>query len=152
MILDSQLVLSDSQAVTSTAISANVYDTNVIGGPNTTQDIGAGEPLYLVVSTVVAATDTGSDATLTITLESDSAATLASSPVVHFSTGAIAFANFATAGTRLLAIRLPNANYKRYLGIRYTVASGPLTAGQFDAYLTHDLQANIGYASAFTVQ
>ena len=151
MILDSQLVLSDSQAVTATAISTNVYDSNPIGGPNTTQDLGLGDPMWLVVATAVTATDVGSDATLTITLESDSAPSLASSPVVHYSSGAISFANFATAGTRLVAIRLPSAAYKRYVGVRYTVANGPLTAGQFDAFLTHDLQANVAAASAFTV-
>jgi hypothetical protein len=152
MILDSQLVLSDSQAVTATAISANVYDTNPISGPNATQDIGLGDPMWLVVSTAVTATDTSSDATLTITLESDTVAGLSSSPTVHYSSGAIAFASFATAGTRLVAIRLPAGAYKRYVGLRYTVAAGPLTAGQFDAYLTHDLQANVAMASGFTVQ
>ena len=75
--------------------------------------------------------------TLTITLESDDNASL-SSPTVHFSTGAIAFASFATAGTRLVTVRLPHGAYQRYVGLRYTVASGPLTAGAFDAFLTTD--------------
>ena len=151
MILDSQLVFSDSQAVTATAVSTNVYDTNAVAGPNTIQDIGNGEDIYLVVQTAVTATDTGSDATLTITLESDSTTNLATSPTVHYSSGAIAFASFATAGTQLIAVRLPAGNYERYLGVRYTVASGPLTAGQFDAFLVKDIQRNINYASGFSV-
>jgi hypothetical protein len=147
MYVDTNLEFSDSQAVTSTAISANVYDTQSIAAGagstglanNTTVDLGqAADDLLLVVQTSVACTDTSSDATLTITLESDSTANLATAPTVHFSTGAIAFASFATAGTRLVAVKLPHGAYKRYLGLRYTVASGPLTAGAFDAFLTMD--------------
>lgn len=167
MIVDTQNEFSDSQAVTATAISANVIDlfSTLAGGatgsasaiiagvsPNARLDIGQGEDVYLIVATAVAATDTGNDATLTVTLESDDAVTLASAPVVHFSSGALAFAAFSPAGTRLVAVKLPSGSYKRYLGVRYTVANGPLTAGQFDAFLAKDLQANTIYRSAFTVQ
>lgn len=146
MILDTQAEFSDSQAVTSTAISTNVMD---LGATNALKDLGAGEPVYLVVQTVVAATDVGSDATLTITLESDSTADLATSATVHYSTGALAFAAFSPAGTTLVAIRLPAGSYERYLGVRYTVASGPLTAGQFDAFLTKDYGKFLSYANNY---
>lgn len=162
MYVDTQLELSNSQAVTSTAISENVIDTLTFGSAaatlgtyttvNTTQDLGqSNEPLFLVVQTAVQATDTSSDATLTITLESDDNVGL-SSPTVHYSSGAIAFANFATAGTRLVTVALPHGNYERYVGIRYTVANGPLTAGQFDAFLTTDpAGVRRTYASGFNV-
>lgn len=161
MYVDTQTEFSDAQAVTSTAISSNVIDllSTTTGAatltglsPNTITDIGQGEDVYLVVQTAVAATDTGSDATLTVTLESDTAVGLASAPVVHFSTGALAFAAFSPAGTVLAMVKLPNADYKRYLGVRYTVASGPLTAGAFDAFLTKDIQRAKAYKSAYTVQ
>lgn len=139
MILDKELEFSDGQAVTSTAISTNVIDLGATD--NTLRDIGTGQDVYLVVQTRTAATDTSSDATLTVTLESDSTANLATSATVHFSTGALAFAAFSVAGTAIAVVRLPNALYRRYLGVRYTVASGPLTAGQFDAFLTKDIQA-----------
>lgn len=152
MMLDTQEVFSDAQAVTATAISANVLDLNPTGGPNAVQDVGHGEPTYLVVQTQTTATDTGSDATLAVTLESDTQADLASgSATVHYSTGALAFAAFATAGTRLAVVRLPDGDYKRYLGVRYTVASGPLTAGAFDAFLTKDVNKIKAYASGFSV-
>lgn len=159
MFIDTQTELSDAQAVTATAISANVIDlqaavgggTNIAGG-NTTIDIGQGEDIYLVVQTAVACTDTGSDATLTVTLETATDAGLTSGAVVHFSTGALAFAAFSPAGTQVAVIKLPPADYKRYLGLRYTVASGPLTAGAFDAFLTKDIQRYRVYKSAFTVQ
>ncbi len=162
MYVDTQLELSDSQAVTSTAISTNVIDILTTGAAaatlgtytvtNSSMDLGqSNEDIYLVVQTAVTCTDTGSDATLTITLESDDNASL-SSPTVHYSTGAIAFANFATAGTRLVTLCLPHGVFERYVGIRYTVASGPLTAGAFDAFLTTDpAGVRRTYATGFAV-
>lgn len=145
MILDYYNEFSDAQAVTSTAISTNVIDL----GPttdNATRDLGTGEPIYLVVQTNTACTDSGSDATLTVSLETDTAAGLNSAAVVHYTTGALAFAAFSPAGTVLAFVRLPAGDYKRYLGVRYTVGSGPLTAGAFDAFLTHAVQKWEPYA------
>lgn len=162
MYVDTQIELSDSQAVTATAISTNVYDlfTTTTGGatsgvsPNTRLDVGLGEGdgSWLVVNTAVLATDSGSDATLTITLETADNAALSTNAEVVFSTGALAFAAFATAGTNLVRVRLPSYDYRRYLGVRYTVASGPLTAGAFDAFVTMNVSKNKPYASGFTVQ
>jgi hypothetical protein len=145
MILDAMLEFSDAQAVTSTAISSGVIDLGSVTD-NATRDIGTGEELYLVVTTNTTATDSGSDATLTVTLESAEDAGLSSNPVVHFSTGALAFATFSPAGAVLAAVRLPAGSYKEYLGVRYTVVDGPLTAGKFDAFLTKDRQAYRAYA------
>src|SRR6185312_1540029 len=108
MYVDKQTEFSDSQAVTSTAISSNVLDifstlaggtTNAAGvSPNAKIDIGAGTgDLYLVVQTAVACTDTGSDATLTVTLESADDAGLSTNAQVHYSTSAVAFGAFSPA-------------------------------------------------------
>ena len=146
MYVDKQAEFSDAQAVTASAISTNVMDLiSNSSGKNALRDIGTGEDLYLVVQTLAAATDTGSDATLTVSLESDSTVDLATSPTLHFSTGAMPFATFSPAGTVLAAVKLPRGEYKRYLGVRFTVANGPLTAGTFDAFLTTDVQAYRAY-------
>ena len=151
MYVDKQAEFSDSQAVTATAISANVMDlVSNTSGKNPIRDIGTGQDVYLVVLTTVAATDTGNDATLAVTLESDDNVGLASA-TTHFSTGALAFAAFSPAGTVIAAIRLPSGNYERYLGVRYTVGAGPLTAGQFDAFLTTDINAYRAYARNYVV-
>lgn len=153
MIMDKFLEFSDAQAVTATAVSTNVVDLYPLGngvGTNTTRDLGTGEQLWLVVRTVQAATDTGNDATLTITFESSAADTLGSS-TVHFSTGALAFATFSPAGTELVRVALPGGNYGRYIGVRYTVANGPLTAGTFDAFIVEDAQAARNYAIGYSV-
>lgn len=146
MYLDAQTTFSDAQAVTSTAISTNVID---LGATNTLKDIGAGEPVYLVVVTETAATDSGSDATLTVTLESDDNAGLTSA-TTHLTTGALAFATFSPDKAVLYAGPIPSGSYQRYIGVRYTVASGPLTAGNFDAFLTRDISAWRAYANNYT--
>ena len=153
MILDKILEFSDAQAVTATAISTNVVDLAPLGngvGTNTVRDIGAGEDLYLIVRTLTAATDVGSDATLTVTFESSATANL-NSPTVHFSTGPLAFAAFSPAGTELVRIPLPGGNYQRYIGVRYTVANGPLTGGTFDAFIVKDAQSYRPYTVGSTI-
>jgi len=154
MIMDKLLEFSDAQAVTATAVSTNVVDLYPLGNnqvTNLTRDIGTGENIYLIVNTLTAATDASSDATLTITLESDDNTSM-SSPTVHFSTAALAFAAFSPAGTNLVKIKLPAGAYERYLAVRFTVASGPLTAGTFDAFLVKDAQAFTAYKAGFTIQ
>lgn len=151
MYVDKQLEFSDAQVVTATAISSNVTDIiSNNSGKNPTRDIGVGQDVYLVVLTQTAATAAGA-ATLTVTLESDDNVGLAS-PTVHFTTGALALAAFSPAGTVIAAVKLPqNQNYERYLGVRYTVATGPLTAGAFDAFLTTDVSAWRAYARNYVV-
>jgi len=153
MILDAQNLFSNNQAITTDAISTNVID--LIGNtavkneggayPNLTKNLGVGEDLYLVIQTQTTCTDTSSDATVTFSLESDDNAGLTSA-TVHYTTGALAFATYATAGTQVVATKLPAGSYQRYLGVRYTVASGPLTAGAFDAFLTKDISAFTDYS------
>lgn len=148
MIQDKQINFSEAQAVTSTAVSTNVYD---LGAGPTTRDLGpASGNLWLHIITNTTCTDSGSDATVDFTLESSAAAALTSS-TVHVDTGALAFATYATAGTVVLRMRLPSGSYKRYIGIRYTVASGPLTAGKFDAFITAEEQSNTAYPTSIVI-
>lgn len=148
MILDSTNEFSDSQAVTATAISSNVIDLNP-ATKNATIDIGAGEPVWLVIQCDEAVTAEGA-ATVAITLESADNAALSSSAVVHITTGAIGKASL-TPGKEVGRFRLPTGDYKRYLGVRYTVATGPLTAGKFSAFIVKDAQDRKTYASAWEV-
>lgn len=137
MILDKHNEFATAQAVTATAISENVID---LGDDSTLQNIGGSDACWLVLRTGTAITDTGSDATLAVTLESDSTADLATSPTVHASTGTLAFAAYSPANTIFAVIPLPFGSYERYLGLRFTVGAGPLTAGTIDAFLVKDPQ------------
>lgn len=150
MLLDKQNEFSDSQAVTVTAISTNVIDTlPMANNPNLVQNLGASANqanAFLVIQVDTTFTAAGAG-TLTISLESDSTANLATSPTVHYTSAAIALAGL-VGGTTILVIPLPSGNYERYLGLRYTVGTGPMTAGAISAFITRDIQTWRPYASA----
>lgn len=158
MILDLQSMFSgtvaadgtkSAQAITATAISTNVIDLRQPNGAPAVVDNGilGGAGLWLVVQTIQAFNTLTS---LAITLESDSTANLATAPVVHFSTGAIALAAL-TANTVLARVPLPSANYKRYLGLRYTVTGTNPTQGSLLAQLVFDHGYNPIYPGSFTI-
>jgi hypothetical protein len=150
MYVDKQAEFSDAQAVTASAISTNVMDlVSNSSGKNPLRDIGTGQDVYLVIIATAQATAAGA-ATVVATLESDSVPGLSTSPTTHFTTKAFSLAEMAP-GSVLTAVKLPAGDYERYLGIRYTVATGPLTAGAFDAFLTTDVQAWRAYDRNYTV-
>lgn len=156
MILDLQTTFSgtvaadgtkSAQAITATAISTNVLDLRNGSSPTLVDEALTGKDIWLVVQTVQAFNTLTS---LTITLESDSTANLATAPVVHFSTGAILLAAL-TANTTLARVQLPSADYKRYCGLRYTVTGTNPTQGSILAQLVMDVDRNKVYPTGFTI-
>ncbi|WP_026601473.1 Bbp16 family capsid cement protein [Methylomonas sp. 11b] len=149
MITDALLQLSFAQAVTSTAVSTNTIDLSQA------RDIGQGGDLYAVFTVDEAATASGS-ATVTFQIISSAAANL-SSPTVLIETAPIAKTEL-TLGRDPIAICIPESFLaaqpigQRYLGVQYTVATGPLTAGKFSCAIT-DSEVSVGknYASGFSV-
>ena len=135
MILDKTLLLSDEQAVTATAVSTNTIDLSAA-----LRDIGAGEQIYAVVVVDVDFTAAGA-ATMVISLITDDAAAL-SSPTTILSTPAIGKAAL-TAGRVPIVIPVPPNIAEQYLGLNYTVATGPMTAGKVTAFLAHGVQTNL---------
>lgn len=137
MITDALLLLASAQAVTATAVSTNTIDLGA------TRDIGTGEPLYAVITVDEAATASGS-ATVQFQLISSAAANLGS-PTVLSQTDAIGKAEL-TLGRKPIVMELPSAILaaqplgQRYLGMQFTVASGPLTAGKFTVNIVRDVQ------------
>jgi len=136
MILDALLEMSDAQAVTVTAISTNVIDLGPVTD-NVLRDIGTGEETYWVLSVGTTFTAAGA-ATLVAALVSDSTVNLATSATTHVTTAAIPVASL-VAGYQY-AVRLPAGNYEQYLGTQYTVATGPMTAGAINSFITKDAQ------------
>jgi hypothetical protein len=144
MNIDRQLLFSDEQAVTTTAVSTDKIDLGRVG-----REVGAGEEMWLYGIVEEAATASGS-ATVTFDLNLSAAADL-SSPTTVFSTGAIGKATLIV-GYEFFRLRLPILPVNttlRYLGINYTVATGPLTAGKFTAFLSRDVSAWRGFANNF---
>ncbi len=149
MILDLQTKFSAAQAVTASAISTNTLDLRNAATPTLGDEALSGRNPWLIIQTDVAATAVGA-ATVTFTLESDSDSALSTSPTVHYSTAAIGKATLVI-GYTAVRTQLPSGDYERWLGVRYTVATGPLTTGSFTAYLTMDPQRNVIYPVGFTV-
>lgn len=140
MILSSQLIFSDDQAITVTAISTNVIDLGVAGTPYggkaaLHQDIGKGTKIPILIQV----TETFATLTsLTIAIETGAAATLAT-VVISKSILAAALVQ----GYQFVINVLPNEIDKRYLGIRYTVVGSDASAGKITAGITMGVQTNI---------
>lgn len=144
MYVDSHLLFSDAQAVTAAAASTNYVDLSAV------RKMGVGQPLYLVVICVVAMTDSGSDSTLAVILQTDDNTSFSSASEV-MSLGS--FAAVSAAGTRLIAPLPPapaNA-FERYARVYYTPANGNLSQGSFDAFIALDIAAWSPYANGYTI-
>ena len=149
MIVDALLQLSEAQAVTSTAVSTNTIDLLQ------NRDVGAGNDLYAIFTVDTAATAAGA-ATVNFQVISSASASL-TSPTVLAQTNAIPKTDL-TAGRKPIAVRLSPQVLnslpigQRYLGVQYTVGTGPLTAGAFTCYITDsDVSVNKNYPSGFVV-
>lgn len=145
MLIDKENMFSDAQAITASAASTNYVDLGVA------RNIGAGEPLKLVIVVTTAFTDAVSDSTVTPSLQTDDNTGFSSAATVQtFAT----LAALSAAGTRLVYNLDPYndaGNFERYLQMYYTVANGNLTTGAISAFLAHDAQAWKAYASGYTV-
>lgn len=161
MILDLQTMFSGSvaadgtktgQSITATAISANVLDRagGLSSGFPTLEDEGTNpNAQWLIVQALGAAAGGDAAKTLTITLESAADTGLSSGPVVHYSSPAI-LGSAITAGATLVRIPIPSGDYKRYIGLRYTVSAG-FTAFPVTAFITPDPQRNVIYPVGYAV-
>lgn len=129
--MDALLQFASAQAITVSAIS-NVIDT---AADVTLKNEGGRGSVFVVARVGTAFTAAGAG-TLEVQLVSDSTANLATAPVIHVSSGAIPKATLVANKTVWMS-QLPYGDYKRYVGINYVVASGPMTAGTIDTWLTN---------------
>ncbi len=134
MIVDNQLVLASAQAVTAAAISENVYDR---GGA--TRNPFGGEALWVVMKQ--GATPLNPTTSLTVTIESDSTADLATSATVHF-TKTILVAGLVANAVHILGQINPGEVAERYIGGRFTPVGGDADEGTVDLMLVRDADLN----------
>lgn len=149
MLVDDFLKLSAAQAVTASAVSTNTIDLGVA------RDVAQGEDLYAVFQVDTTVTAAGA-ATVNFQVITSANSNLSSANVIA-QTDAIGKAEL-TAGRKLIVVALSPAVLnslpvgQRYLGVQYTVGTGPLTAGAFTCYITNsEVAQGLNYASGFTV-
>lgn len=135
MYVDAQLTFSDAQAVTATAASTNYVDTGPLFSGNLGRNLGVGDRLYIVVSCDVAMTDSSSDSTIAVTLQTDDNTSFSSATTL-LTIGT--FAALSAVGTALVA-PLPIGAYERYIRLYYTAANGDLTTGSYTASIVKDI-------------
>lgn len=137
MIIDERNELCDAtSAVLGLGLNAIIGDVIDQGATPTLRDLGAGEPIYLVIQ--VTTTFVGATSTTTFDLVSDSAAALTTSKTTHASTGALPVATLVAGYTKVIALPT-EATYERYLGLWETNATAAVTAGAINAFLTRDV-------------
>jgi len=142
MIMDKELLFSDAQAVTAAAASTNVVDLGEA------RDVGTGENLYVVAVVDVAFTDAGSDSTLAVKLQTDSAEGFGTAVDAQ---ELFTFPALAAAGTVKIARLQPGAIDARYLRAFFTPAGGNLTTGSLTVFIAHDIDKWKAYADAITI-
>lgn len=152
MIRDQENIFDDGVALTATRLSTNKIDLGPFtggDGTNTFRGIADGkEPVWLYFQVPTALDSSGEAGVLTITVESDDAATIDDDPTTHYSSGALAEATL-VAGYEL-KVRLPPGEYKRYLALRYTVSGENFTSGAVSASLARDVEIRRDYARGHT--
>lgn len=150
MILDERLEFYDGDPVlnTSSQILGDVIDLGSpgnMGTPNTSNYIGDGEPIYLVIKVTSAFTGAGN---VTFQLYSHSTTTV-NSGTSHYTTGALAYNTVWSAGATKI-IPLPLDTYARYLGI-YETTSGNLTGGGVNIFLTKNPSKWVAHADSAAI-
>lgn len=142
MIIDRQLRFCSELAVTASAASTDLIDMLAA------QDWAPGTPLWVVVVCTEAMTDTGSNSTVTPSIESDTAAAFSSATTVQTLP---AFAATSAAGTVIKAPLAPMATKERFIRMYFTVANGDLSAGKFTAFITPNADTWSAYADGITI-
>lgn len=120
MILDTQNLFSDDQALTATAVSTNVIDlgaggTPAIGASALGRQIGLGEPVEVLVQLTV--DSGGTSPTLDVDLQQDTTAAFSSATVIA-SAAQIAGGS---AGDRASIQWIPHGQSERFLRLNYTL-------------------------------
>lgn len=138
--LDNELVMSEKQAVTATALSTNAYDAGVA------TNLGAGEPIEFAVHVVDE--DFAGLTSINFQLVGSANADLSSAEVIEES-GAVAVA-LLKQGARPFRGTMNRRGKYRYYGFNYIV-DGTGTAGKLTAYIGGKVPEQDYYAKGYEV-
>jgi hypothetical protein len=114
------------------------------------RDLGAGQPIYLMVIVDTKITAASTDGKYTVALTTADNDALSTNPVNLIVSPEFDSSADIEAGTVLLHVALPmeGVAYKKFLGVREIVATQNTTAGKISAFLTYDPLAYKAYAQA----
>lgn len=127
MAIDAQMIFSDSQVVSTTADSTNVFDLSAA------TDLLPGNPLYVVLHIISGQTITNE--TFDVALVTDDNAGLTSDSTLGSFPQINTTASAATGKVYVLPWTDPAGSGERYIALKYTVA-GTAPNMTFTAYLT----------------
>lgn len=131
MYVDSLLLLSDGQDLSQT--TGDYYSTKVVNTGTTDGDIGAGEPLYLIICVDEAFTSSSSTATVKFSVIDEADTTLDSSSVEIVSTDDLVVTRL-TLG-KIIVLPVPAGLVtQQYLGMRVDIGTDTTTAGTVTAF------------------
>ena len=143
MILDSQLLFSDAQAITADAASTNIVDLGIA------RNIFDGEPMAVVLTVDVAADGTTTDETYEFQIETDDNASFSSATdlLVH----SIGYASLTAGSQHILPIPV-GAAVEQYMRVYYNVGgtSPSVTVTAFLMPLSMVSKRKV-YADAITI-
>lgn len=142
MYVDAHNRFSNAQTIAGSAVSTNTIDLSEA------RNVGVGERLYVVALVATAFTDTGSDSTVTVTMQTDATDAFGSATTT-FTLGV--FAALSAAGTALMVPIPIDGIDEAVARLYYTVANGNLTTGAITAFVTRDIQKWIAYPDAITI-
>ena len=136
MILDTQALFSDAQAVTATAASTNTLDFGPISPATRTFDVGKGDDVALLVQVVE---DFNNLTSLQIDLELDATTTFTPDKVIPLATCPLAQLK---AGMQIARDDLPRGLTLQYARLKYTVSGTAPTSGKITAGIVAGVQSN----------
>lgn len=143
MYMDNELIFDNDVAHLTTEASAAYID---FKGP---RNLGIGEDLFVVAIVTTAFTDSSSNSTMALTLETDDNSSF-STATTTLAIGT--FAALAAIGDRLIKKLSPGDINERYCRVKYTVANGDLSTGKFKTFITKDPDNYVAYPDGFAIQ
>lgn len=136
MILDTQALFSDAQAITATAASTNTLDFGPISPAIKNFDAGKGDDVALLVQVVE---DFNNLTSLQIDLELDSTTTFTPDKTIPLATATLAQLK---AGMQIARDDLPRGITLQYGRLKYTVTGTAPTTGKITAGIVAGVQSN----------
>lgn len=144
MIIDKQAQFDWDAAITATAVSTLSYDLSAAG-----RELGfALSELWLILNVPVTAFTAAGAATFQVDWIDSAAAALSAPTVIRNIIPATGKATFAAG--YLTKHRIPiEAFTQRYIGLQYTIATGPMTAGVLRAFLSPHVDSTKAYPKGY---